>query len=74
LEGVIDIGEEKARLSKSLEKLAKDMGGLKGRLNNPKFVESAPEEIVEETRKKLTLAEEEAEKLKAALKRLADIG
>ncbi|MCV2871892.1 valine--tRNA ligase [Defluviimonas sp. WL0050] len=74
LEGVIDIAEEKARLSKALEKLEKDMGGLKGRLNNPKFVESAPEEIVEETREKLALAEEEAAKLKAALKRLADIG
>ena len=30
--------------AKSLEKLAKDMGGLNGRLNNPKFVASAPEE------------------------------
>ncbi len=74
LEGVIDIAEEKARLSKTLEKLEKDIGGLRGRLNNPKFVESAPEEIVEETREKLALAEEEADKLKAALKRLSDIG
>ena len=74
LEGVIDIGEEKARLSKTLEKLEKDMGGLKGRLNNPKFVESAPEEIVEETREKLALAEEEAAKIRAALQRLDDMG
>ena len=74
LEGVIDIGEEKARLSKTLEKLEKDMGGLKGRLNNPKFIESAPEEIVEETREKLALAEEEAAKIRAALQRLDDMG
>ncbi|MCB2117241.1 MAG: class I tRNA ligase family protein, partial [Rhodobacteraceae bacterium] len=74
LEGVIDIAEEKSRLSKTLEKLEKDMGGLRGRLNNPKFIESAPEEIVEETREKLELGEDEAAKLKAALKRLADIG
>ncbi len=74
LEGVIDIAEEKSRLSKTLEKLEKDLNGLKGRLNNPKFVESAPENIVEETREKLALGEDEATKLKAALKRLAEIG
>ncbi|MCV2865418.1 valine--tRNA ligase [Defluviimonas sp. WL0075] len=74
LEGVIDIAEEKARLSKTLEKLAKDLGGLRGRLSNPKFVDSAPEEIVEETREKLALGEEEASKLKAALARLSEVG
>jgi valyl-tRNA synthetase len=74
LEGVIDIAEEKARLSKTLEKLEKDLNGLRGRLSNPKFIESAPEEIVEETREKLQLGEDEAAKLKAALRRLSDIG
>ncbi len=73
LQGVIDIAEEKSRLSKTLEKLEKDLNGLKGRLSNPKFVESAPAEIVEETREKLGLAEDEAGKLKAALRRLAEI-
>lgn len=74
LEGVIDIGEEKARLARSLEKLEKDLGGLRGRLGNPKFVESAPEDVVEETREKLALGEEEAGKLRAALARLGEIG
>ncbi|MGC1488919.1 MAG: class I tRNA ligase family protein, partial [Albidovulum sp.] len=74
LEGVIDVAEEKARLSKTLEKLEKDLNGLRGRLKNPKFVESAPDEVVEETREKLALGEDEAAKLNAALKRLADIG
>ncbi|MCV2868242.1 valine--tRNA ligase [Defluviimonas sp. WL0002] len=73
LEGVIDIAEEKARLSKTLEKLEKDLNGLRGRLSNPKFVESAPEEIVDETREKLGLGEDEAAKLKAALSRLAEV-
>ena len=72
LEGVIDLAEEKARLTKSLEKLEKDIGGLRGRLNNPKFVASAPEEIVDETRENLALGEEEAAKLKSALARLAE--
>ncbi|WP_284164119.1 valine--tRNA ligase [Frigidibacter sp. SD6-1] len=72
LEGIIDIGAEKTRLSKTLEKLEKDMSGLRGRLNNPKFVASAPEEVIEETRANLALNEEEAAKLKAALTRLSE--
>jgi valyl-tRNA synthetase len=72
LEGVIDLAEEKARLAKSLEKLEKDLAGLRGRLNNPKFVASAPEEIVNETRENLSLGEEEVAKLKSAVARLAD--
>ncbi|PTE22249.1 valine--tRNA ligase [Cereibacter changlensis JA139] len=74
LEGIIDIAEEKARLSKTLEKLEKDMGGLRGRLNNPNFVASAKEEVVEETREKLEQGEAEAVKLRAALVRLAEVG
>ena len=74
LADVIDIGEEKARLEKSLGKLAKELGGLRGRLNNPKFAASAPEEVVEETRANLALREEEEGKLKEALARLAELG
>jgi len=74
LEGIIDIAEEKARLSKALEKLEKEIGGLKGRLGNPAFVASAPEEVVEEARANLEAREDEAGKLQSALKRLAEIG
>lgn len=74
LDGIIDIAEEKARLSKALEKLGKEIGGLKGRLGNPAFVASAPEEVVEEARANLEAREDEAAKLQAALKRLAEIG
>ncbi|MDO6456268.1 valine--tRNA ligase [Celeribacter halophilus] len=73
LEGVIDIAEEKARLEKALGKLAKELGGLRGRLNNPKFVASAPEEVVAEAQENLAAREEEEGKLKAALARLAEI-
>ncbi|NBE05991.1 valine--tRNA ligase [Paragemmobacter ruber] len=74
LEGIIDIAEEKARLTKALDKLAKEIGGLKGRLNNPAFVASAPEEVVDEARANLEAREDEAAKLNAALTRLAEIG
>jgi valyl-tRNA synthetase len=74
LEGIIDIDAEKARLEKALEKLGKELGGLRGRLGNPKFVESAPEDIVEETRAQLAAKEEEAGRLEAARARLAELG
>ncbi|MEO9778108.1 MAG: valine--tRNA ligase [Sedimentitalea sp.] len=73
LEGIIDIAEEKARLEKTLGKLAKELGGLRGRLNNPKFASSAPEEVVAETRANLAAREEEEGKLKEALARLAEL-
>ena len=74
LAGLIDIAEEKARLSRTMEKLAKEIGGLKGRLNNPSFVASAPEDVVDEAKANLETREDEAAKLTAALKRLSKIG
>ena len=74
LAGVIDAAAEKARLEKSLGKLAKELGGLRGRLNNPKFVASAPDEVVTEAKANLAAREEEEAKLKAALERVAELG
>jgi len=67
LAGIIDIGAEKARLEKTL---GKEIGGMAGRLNNPKFVASAPPAVVDETRDNLAARQQEAVKLKAALARL----
>ncbi|WP_291737491.1 class I tRNA ligase family protein, partial [Leisingera sp. F5] len=74
LADVIDVDAEKARLEKTLGKLAKELGGLRGRLNNPKFAASAPEDVVAEARANLTAREEEEAKVKEALARLAEIG
>ncbi|CAM8665068.1 ValS Valyl-tRNA synthetase [Paracoccaceae bacterium] len=74
LAGLIDIAEEKARLSKALEKLGKEVGGLKGRLDNPNFVKSAPEDVIIEARANLEAREDEAAKVSAAIARLAEIG
>jgi len=74
LADIIDVDEEKARLEKALGKLAKEMGGLRGRLNNPKFVASAPEEVVAESKELLAQKEEEEAALKAAVARLAELG
>ncbi|MDD9741525.1 valine--tRNA ligase [Marinovum sp. SP66] len=70
---IIDVDAERARLEKTLGKLAKELGGLRGRLNNPKFAQSAPDEVVEETRANLAAREEEEAKLKDALARLSEL-
>ncbi|WP_295079350.1 valine--tRNA ligase [Tabrizicola sp.] len=74
LQGLIDIAEEKSRLQKALDKLGKEIGGLKGRLDNPNFVKSAPEDVVMEATSNLEAREDEAAKIRAALVRLADLG
>ncbi len=74
LADIIDVAEEKARLEKVLGKLAKEIGGLRGRVNNPKFAASAPAEVVEEARENLAAREAEEAKINAALARLAELG
>ena len=74
LAGLIDIDAEKTRLQKSLDKLGKEIGGLKGRLNNPKFAASAPADVVAEAQSNLDARQEEADQLQAALNRLAELG
>ena len=70
LDEIIDIDEEKKRLSKSLDKLKKEISALRGRLQNSNFVKSAPEEVISETRENLKLREEEESKLSAAASQL----
>ena len=70
LEDIIDVDEEKKRLSKSLDKLQKEISALKGRLQNSKFIDSAPEEVILETQENLVLREEEEAKLSSAASQL----
>ena len=70
LDEIIDIDEEKKRLSKSLDKLKKEISALRVRLQNSNFVKSAPEEVISETRENLKLREEEERKLSAAASQL----
>ncbi|WP_298560357.1 valine--tRNA ligase [uncultured Aliiroseovarius sp.] len=70
---IIDVDEEIARLEKTLGKLAKELGGLRGRLKNPKFAENAPPEVLAETQANLAAREEEEATLNAALDRLKEI-
>jgi len=70
LEGMIDFAAERARLAKELEKVAKDMGVIDGRLNNAAFVAKAPPEVLEESRELRAQLEAKKAKLNEAVKRL----
>ncbi len=74
LEGVIDIGAEHGRLEKTAEKARKELGGIDGRLRNPKFVASAPEEVVSEAEARAEVLREEIARLEQALAQLAAAG
>ncbi len=74
LADIIDVAAEKARLEKALEKLGKEAGGLKGKLNNEKFLANAPAEVVETQRVRLAAIDEETETLNAAFERINALG
>ncbi len=70
LEGLLDPVAERTRLSKELEKAQGFAAAQEKKLQNEKFVQSAPAEIVEAEREKLRSQIEKVEKLRDALKDL----
>ncbi|KAF2300529.1 hypothetical protein GH714_013951 [Hevea brasiliensis] len=58
LADMVDISAEVDRLSKRLSKMQREYEGLVARLNSPKFVEKAPEDVVCGVREKAAEAEE----------------
>lgn len=58
LADMVDISAEVQRLSKRLVKMQKEYDGMIAKLNSPKFVEKAPEEVVRAVQEKATEAEE----------------
>ena len=71
LEGLVDIAEEVARITKAIEKLQRDVGSLAKRLGDDKFVANAPAEVVEQGKRQLVEGRAQIATLEAALARLA---
>jgi len=53
LDGLIDVGAEKARLDKEIEKIDREVGKCRGKLGNEKFVANAKPEVVALERERL---------------------
>jgi valyl-tRNA synthetase len=70
LSGVIDITGLRGKLEKNLGKIEAEIKALTGRLNNPGFVNKAPETVVQGAKDALAEAEKQAEILHERLQRL----
>ena len=74
LADVIDLDQEKARLSKLRDKLVDEIGKIDKKLANESFLAKAPEQVIEEQRGRRTEAEASVVKLSEALDRLSSKG
>jgi len=70
LKGVIDLEAEAKRLAKEIQKARSEIAKIDGKLANPKFVEKAPEAVVEENRERRVDFEGQVTRFEAALKKL----
>ena len=70
---LIDKEAEAARLKKEIDKQTKDLGRISGKLNNPKFVDKAPEAVVEKERKKLNELQSTVHKLEEQLAKIMSL-
>ena len=67
---LVDLEEEKAKVAKEIKKLEQEVQRSEKKLGNEKFVQNAPEAVVEEERQKAT---EWQQKLAAAKERLTSL-
>jgi len=71
LEGLVDLGKEKAQLNKRKTKIEELLIGIDNKLSNENFIANAPEEIVNrENNKKIDL-KDELEKINSNIKMLS---
>ncbi|MEZ5849719.1 MAG: valine--tRNA ligase [Hyphomicrobiaceae bacterium] len=70
LAGIIDMGAERKRIAKEIDKTVAEVKKVTDRLGNPQFMSRAPEEVVEELRERQADWEQKGAKLRAALARI----
>jgi valyl-tRNA synthetase len=71
LEGLINVGAEKARLNKELGKIRTEIERVEQKLNNPAFTQKAPPHVLEEQRRRLAEWQAKQQQAQAALEALA---
>ena len=70
LRGLVDVDEELARLNKQLDKENAELKKSKGKLGNSRFVENAPEAVVEQERQRLAKHKANVENLKVQIEQM----
>ncbi|MCU0988293.1 MAG: valine--tRNA ligase [Xanthomonadales bacterium] len=73
LKGLVDVDEELARLRRQLEKETSDLRKSEGKLGNSRFVDNAPEAVVEQERERLAAHRAAVEKLQAQVRQLESL-
>lgn len=72
LEGLIDMDKERERLNKELDKWTKELDRVTKKLSNEKFVQKAPEKVINEERQKQALYTERYNTVKERLDQLKE--
>ncbi|MCL6229710.1 valine--tRNA ligase [Bartonella bilalgolemii] len=67
---LINLDAERARLKKDMDKIERDIEKILIKLNNPKFIANAKQEIIEIERKRITELYDAKKKVSVALERL----
>ncbi len=73
VEGLLDVEKEINRLLKEIKKAEVEIISIEGRLKNKKFLDKAPEKVIEMTKKKKVETSEKLEKLKSTLETFKEI-
>ncbi len=70
MEGLVDVGAERARLNRELQKIEAEIAKAEQRLANPAFTQKAPPHVLQEHRQRLAEWQAKHDQVKAALDRL----
>ncbi|MCH6576008.1 MAG: hypothetical protein IH795_12570 [Bacteroidetes bacterium] len=73
VEGIIDLDSEISRINKEVSKIDEDLKFIEKKLNNKKFIERAPKEIVEKEKNKFKELSDNKSRMLEVLNRLSQI-
>lgn len=73
LKGLVDVEEELARLNRQLERERADYEKSANKLENRRFVDNAPAEVVEQERQRLATHQANVDNLEAQVQRLESL-
>ncbi|MCR8923287.1 valine--tRNA ligase [Dasania sp. GY-MA-18] len=71
--GLIDKEAEISRLNKEIDKLAKELARISGKLSNPKFVDKAPADVVAKEKEKQAAQQQSMDKLEQQLQSIKQL-